>query len=180
MSLRPGIGQKAKQALTCEEGPMADKAFTTCLWFDTEGEAAANYYTSIFRNSRLGRVARYTEAGPGPAGTVMVVEFELNGQKFVALNGGPQFTFSAAISFQIPCADQDEVDYYWSRLSEGGQEVACGWLTDKYGVSWQVIPTVLTDMMSDPDPDRARRVTEAMLAMTKFDIAALQKAYAGE
>jgi predicted 3-demethylubiquinone-9 3-methyltransferase (glyoxalase superfamily) len=158
---------------------MSDQAFTTCLWFDTEGEAAANFYTSIFKDSRLGRVGRYTEAGPGPAGAVMVVEFELNGQKFVALNGGPQFRFNEAISFQIPCADQDEVDYYWSKLSEGGQEVACGWLKDKYGLSWQVVPTVLIDMISDPDPEKASRVTGAMLAMTKFDIAALQKVYAG-
>ena len=159
---------------------MTSKAFTTCLWFDTDGEAAANYYTSIFKDSKLGRVGRYTEAGPGPAGSVVTVEFELNGQKFVALNGGPQFTFNEAISFQIPCEDQDEVDYYWSKLSEGGQEVACGWLKDKYGLSWQVVPTVLIDMIADPDPEKAKRATEAMLAMTKFDIAALQKAYAGE
>lgn len=159
---------------------MTDKAFTVCLWFDTEGEAAANYYTSIFKNSKIGRIGRYTEAGPGPAGSVMVVEFELNGLKFVALNGGPQFTFNEAISLQIPCEDQDEVDYYWSKLSAGGQEVACGWLKDKYGLSWQVIPTVLIDMVSDPDPEKARRATAAMLSMTKFDIAALQKAHAGE
>ncbi len=158
---------------------MTGKAFTTCLWFDTEAEAAAAFYTSIFNDSRLGRVDRYTEAGPEPAGAVMTVEFELNGQKFVALNGGPQFTFNEAISFQIFCADQDEVDYYWSRLSEGGREVSCGWLKDRYGLSWQVIPTVLMDMISDPDPEKAKRATEAMLAMTKFDIAALQKAYAG-
>jgi predicted 3-demethylubiquinone-9 3-methyltransferase (glyoxalase superfamily) len=159
---------------------MTDKAFTVCLWFDTEGEAAANYYTSIFKSSKIGRIGRYTEAGPGPAGSVMAVEFELNGQKFVALNGGPQFTFNEAISLQIPCEDQDEVDYYWSKLSDGGQEVACGWLKDKYGLSWQVIPTVLIDMVSDPDPEKARRATAAMLSMTKFDIAALQKAHAGE
>jgi len=159
---------------------MTDKAFTVCLWFDTEGDAAANYYTSIFKNSKIGRIGRYTEAGPGPAGSVMAVEFELNGQKFVALNGGPQFTFNEAISLQIPCEDQDEVDYYWSKLSAGGQEVACGWLKDKYGLSWQVIPTVLIDMVSDPDPEKARRATAAMLSMTKFDIAALQKAHAGE
>jgi predicted 3-demethylubiquinone-9 3-methyltransferase (glyoxalase superfamily) len=128
----------------------------------------------------LGRVGRYTEAGPGPVGAVLIVEFELNGQKFVALNGGPQFTFNEAISFQIHCADQDEVDYYWSKLSEGGEEVACGWLKDKYGVSWQVVPTLLIDMISDSDPEKAKRATEAMLAMTKFDIAELQKAYAGE
>jgi predicted 3-demethylubiquinone-9 3-methyltransferase (glyoxalase superfamily) len=154
--------------------------FTTCLWFDGQAEEAAEFYTSVFENSKLGKVGRYSEAGPGPAGSVMAVEFELNGQKFVALNGGPQFTFNEAISFQIPCADQDEVDYYWSKLSEGGQEVACGWLKDKYGLSWQVIPTVLIDMISDPDPEKAKRATEAMLSMTKFDIAALQKAYAGE
>lgn len=159
---------------------MTDKAFTTCLWFDTEGEAAANYYTSIFKDSKLGRVGRYGEAGPGPAGAVMAVEFELNGQKFVALNGGPQFKFNEAVSFQIFCDDQDEVDYYWSRLSEGGEEVACGWLKDKYGLSWQVIPTTLIEMIGDPDQEKATRAMQAMLSMTKFDIAALQRAYAGE
>ncbi len=159
---------------------MTTDGFTTCLWFDGQAEEAANHYTSIFKNSKLGRVGRYTEAGPGPAGTVLAIEFELNGQKFVALNGGPQFTFNEAISFQIHCNDQDEVDYYWSKLSEGGEEVACGWLKDKYGVSWQVIPIVLVDMISDPDPEKAKRAAEAMLAMTKFDIAALQKAHAGE
>jgi predicted 3-demethylubiquinone-9 3-methyltransferase (glyoxalase superfamily) len=164
----------------CNGGPMSSKKLTTCLWFDTEGEEAANFYVGIFKDSKLGRVGRYTEAGRGPVGAVMAVEFELNGQQFVALNGGPQFTFNEAISLVIPCADQDEVDYYWSRLSEGGQEVACGWLKDKYGLSWQVVPTVFLDMISDPDPKKARRATEAMLAMTKFDVAALQKAYAGE
>jgi len=159
---------------------VADNAFTTCLWFDTEAEEAANHYTSIFPDSRLGRVVRYTEAGPGPAGSVVTVEFELNSQKFVALNGGPQFTFNEAVSFQIPCADQDEVDFYWSKLSDGGQEIACGWLKDKYGLCWQVIPTVLVDMISDPDPEKAKRATVAMLTMTKFDIAALQNAYAGQ
>jgi len=159
---------------------MTDQALTTCLWFDTQGEEAANFYLGIFRDSRLGRIGRYTEAGPGPAGSVMVVEFELNGQKFVALNGGPQFTFNESISFQIPCADQDEVDYYWSRLSEGGQEVACGWLKDKYGVSWQVVPTVVIDLISDPDEEKAARASKAMFSMTKLDIAAIQQAYAGE
>jgi predicted 3-demethylubiquinone-9 3-methyltransferase (glyoxalase superfamily) len=160
---------------------MTDKAFTTCLWFDTEGEAAANYYTSVFKDSRIGRTSRYTEAGPGLAGSAMVVEFELNGQKFVALNGGPAYAhFTEAISFQIPCEDQGEVDYYWERLSEGGQEDACGWVKDRYGLSWQVIPTALVDMISDPDPEKAKRVTEAMFTMTKLDIAALQRAYAGE
>jgi predicted 3-demethylubiquinone-9 3-methyltransferase (glyoxalase superfamily) len=158
---------------------MSDKPFITCLWFDTEGEAAAAFYTSVFRDSSIGRVARYTEAGPGRAGSVITVEFELNGQKFLALNGGPQYKFTPAISLMVPCQDQDEVDYYWSRLSEGGQEVACGWVTDRYGVSWQVYPTVMGDMMTDPDPEKVRRVTEAMMKMIKLDIAALQQAYAG-
>jgi predicted 3-demethylubiquinone-9 3-methyltransferase (glyoxalase superfamily) len=159
---------------------MADKALTTCLWFDTQGEEAAHFYLGIFNDSKLGRIGRYTDAGPGPAGSVMVVEFELNGQKFVALNGGPQFTFNESISFQIPCADQAEVDYYWSRLSEGGQEVACGWLKDRYGVSWQVVPTAVIDLIGDPDPEKAARASKAMLSMTKLDIAAIQQAYAGE
>lgn len=159
---------------------MSTEGFTTCLWFDGQAEEAAKYYISIFKDAGLGRVTRHSEAGPGPAGTVLTVDFELNGQKFVALNGGPQFTFNEAVSFQIHCADQEEVDYYWSRLTEGGEEVACGWLKDRYGLSWQVVPDVLIDMISDPDPDKAKRATEAMLSMTKFDIAALQKAYAGQ
>jgi predicted 3-demethylubiquinone-9 3-methyltransferase (glyoxalase superfamily) len=159
---------------------MADKALTTCLWFDTQGEEAAHFYLGIFKDSKLGRIGRYTDAGPGPAGSVMVVEFELNGQKFVALNGGPEFTFNESISFQVPCADQAEVDYYWTRLSEGGQEVACGWLKDKYGVSWQVVPTTVIDLISDQDPEKAARASKAMLSMTKLDIAAIQQAYAGE
>lgn len=148
---------------------------TTCLWFDTQAEEAARFYTGIFKDSRLGRVHHYTEAGPGQAGSVMLVEFELNGQKFSALNGGPEYTFSAAVSIVVPCADQTEVDYYWDRLSEGGREVACGWLTDKYGLSWQIVPTRFFEMIEDPD--RAARVTAAMLTMTKLDIAALEEAY---
>jgi predicted 3-demethylubiquinone-9 3-methyltransferase (glyoxalase superfamily) len=158
---------------------MAREGFTTCLWFDTEAEEAANHYMSIFKNSQLGDVVRYGEAGPRPAGTVMTVDFELNGQRFVALNGGPEFKFNEAISFQIDCEDQEEVDYYWSRLSEGGEEGPCGWLKDKFGMSWQVIPTVLPKLMNDPDPEKAKRATEAMLGMKKLDIAALQKAHAG-
>ncbi|MGP3979808.1 VOC family protein [Streptomyces sp. KR80] len=158
---------------------MTTDGFTTCLWFDEQAEEAANYYTSIFKNSKIERVTHYTEAGPRPAGSVLTVEFELNGQKFVALNGGPEFTFNEAISFQIFCDDQDELDYYWSKLTEGGEEIACGWLRDKYGVCWQVIPAGLTDMICDPDPEKAKRATEAMLSMTKFDVAALEKAYAG-
>jgi predicted 3-demethylubiquinone-9 3-methyltransferase (glyoxalase superfamily) len=159
---------------------MTGDGFTTCLWFDGQAEKAARYYTSIFPSSRIGRVGRYTEAGPGPAGSVLAVEFEANGQKFVALNGGPQFTFNEAISFQIHCDDQEEVDHYWNTLTEGGEEGPCGWLKDKYGVSWQVIPARLIDMLGDPDQEKAKRTTEAMLAMGKLDIAELEKAHAGE
>jgi len=158
---------------------MKSGAFTTCLWFDTEGEAAATYYTSIFPGSRLGEVSRYNEAGPGQASSVMTVEFEVNGQQFIALNGGPQFSFTEAISLKVPCADQDEIDYYWSRLGAGGEEGQCGWLKDKYGLSWQVVPVELPALLSDPDPARAQRAMAAMLTMTKFDIAALRKASDG-
>jgi len=158
---------------------MTSKPFTTFLWFDTQAEEAARYYVSIFKNSRLGTIHRYTSAGPGEEGSVMLVEFELNGQRFAALNGGPQYTFNPAVSFVVECDGQAEVDYYWDRLAEGGQEVACGWVTDRYGLSWQVVPTVFFEMMSDPDSEKAARVTAAMLTMTKFDVAALERAYAG-
>lgn len=150
---------------------------TPCLWFDTQGEEAANFYTSIFKNSRILEVSRYGEAGPGEQGTVMTVTFELDGQQFIALNGGPEFTFNEAISFQVHCETQDEVDEFWAKLSEGGEEVQCGWLKDKYGVSWQIVPTALTKLASDPDPEKSQRVIKAMLGMTKIDIAALQRAY---
>ena len=160
---------------------MTSQPFTTCLWFDTQAEAAATYYTSIFKDSRLGNVSRYGEAGPRPAGMVITAEFELNGQQFLALNGGPEYTFTEAISFQIPCADQDEVDYYWERLTaDGGQEGPCGWLKDKFGVSWQVVPTVLSTLLGDSDPEKSGRATKAMLSMGKLDIAALERAHAGE
>jgi predicted 3-demethylubiquinone-9 3-methyltransferase (glyoxalase superfamily) len=159
---------------------MTTKAFTTCLWFDGQAEEAASYYASIFEDSKIGRIGYYTEAGPGPAGSVVAVEFELNGQKFVGLNGGPQFTFNEAISFQIFCDDQSELDYYWNSLSAEGEEGVCGWLRDKYGVSWQVIPARLIDMIGDEDQEKAARTTEAMLVMGKLDIAALERAYAGE
>jgi predicted 3-demethylubiquinone-9 3-methyltransferase (glyoxalase superfamily) len=159
---------------------MTSKPFTTFLWFDTQSEDAARYYVSIFKNSRLGAIHRYTSAGPGEEGSVMLVEFELNGQKFAALNGGPQYQFNAAVSFVVECADQAEVDYYWDRLAEGGQEIACGWVADKYGLSWQVTPTVFFDMISGPDTAKAARVTSAMLSMKKFDIAALERAAAGD
>ncbi len=159
---------------------MTGKPFTTCLWFDDQGEEAARFYTSIFKDSAITGVQRYTDAGPGEAGKVMTVEFTLNGQNYLALNGGPQYTFSAAVSLMVEAADQAEVDYYWDRLTEGGQEVACGWLSDKYGLSWQVIPTAFYTMIHDPDQDKVARVTAAMLRMTKFDVAELERAYAGQ
>ncbi|MFJ6940736.1 VOC family protein [Streptomyces sp. NPDC101132] len=159
---------------------MSDRGFTTCLWFDGQAEEAAQFYLSVFKDSRPGRTGRYTEAGPGPAGDVLAVEFELNGQKFVAINGGPEFTFNEAVSFQIRCKDQAEVDYYWERLTDGGHGVACGWLKDRYGVSWQVFPEVLLDMVGDEDQEKATRATRAMLQMVKIDLAALERAYAGE
>jgi len=158
---------------------MTSKPFTTFLWFDDQAEEAARYYTSIFKNSQLGGIHRTTSAGPGPEGAVMLVDFQLNGQNFAALNGGPQYEFNPAISIVVECADQAEVDYYWDRLAEGGQEVACGWVTDKYGVSWQVVPTVLLEMIKDEDREKAARATAAMLSMIKFDVAALERAYAG-
>jgi predicted 3-demethylubiquinone-9 3-methyltransferase (glyoxalase superfamily) len=158
---------------------MTSKPFITCLWFDDQGEEAAQFYTSIFKNSRITGMQRYSDAGPRPEGTVMTVEFELNGQKFVALNGGPDYAFTPATSIMIECADQAEVDYYWERLTEGGREVACGWLADKYGFSWQIVPSVFYTLASDPDQEKASRVMAAMLTMTKFDIAALERAYAG-
>jgi predicted 3-demethylubiquinone-9 3-methyltransferase (glyoxalase superfamily) len=159
---------------------MTDRALVTCLWFDTQAEEAATFYTGIFKDAKLGAVHRSTEAGPGPAGSVMLVEFELNGQKFSALNGGPQFTFNEAVSIVVPCADQAEVDYYWDRLSAGGQEVACGWLKDRYGLCWQIVPTAFFEMIADQDPARVDRVMRAMMGMTKFDVAGLREAYAGQ
>ena len=159
---------------------MTDRALVTCLWFDTQAEEAAAFYTGIFKNAKLGAVHRYTEAGPGPAGSVMLVEFELNGQKFSALNGGPQFTFNEAVSIVVPCADQAEVDYYWDRLSDGGHEIACGWLKDRYGLCWQIVPAVFFGMVAVPVSARVERVMRAMFGMTKFDTAGLEKAYAGQ
>jgi predicted 3-demethylubiquinone-9 3-methyltransferase (glyoxalase superfamily) len=149
---------------------------TPCLWFDTQGEEAANFYVSLFKNSRITEVSRYGEAGPRPAGTVMVVSFELDGQPFTALNGGPEFTFSEAISLQVDCQSQEEVDYYWDGLTAGGEEGPCGWLKDRYGVSWQVVPRALIALLQDPDPGRSQRAMAAMLTMKKIDIAAVQAA----
>lgn len=149
------------------------------LWFDTEAEEAANFYVSVFRkNSKIGRITHFGEAGPRPAGMVMVVEFELDGQQFQALNGGPEFKFTEAVSFAIACKDQEEVDYYWDALAKnGGQEIECGWVKDKYGLSWQVNPTILDDMLADPDPKKANAVMAAMLKMKKIEIDKLQQAY---
>ena len=148
---------------------------TTCLWFDTRGEEAAEFYTSVFPNSRITETVPYNEAGPREAGTVMVVAFELDGKKFVALNGGPEFTFSEAISFQIDCASQDEVDEYSRRLTEGGEQGPCGWVKDRFGVSWQVVPRRLKELLAQGG-DTAVRVNQAMLQMRKLDIAALEDA----
>jgi predicted 3-demethylubiquinone-9 3-methyltransferase (glyoxalase superfamily) len=149
------------------------------LWFDTEAEEAAGHYISIFKNSRIVNVTHYTEAGPREAGTVMTVEFELDGQRFVGINGGPEFTFDEAVSFQIDCENQEEIDYYWDRLSEGGEEGQCGWLKDRYGLSWQVVPTGMEELFADPDPTKAERAMQAMFGMRKLDIAALRSAAEG-
>ena len=151
---------------------------TPCLWFDTEGEEAAEFYTSVFPNSRIVEVTHYGSAGPRPEGTVMTVSFELDGQKFTALNGGPDFTFDEAISFQVDCKTQEEVDAFWSKLSDGGEEGPCGWLKDKYGLSWQIIPTALPELLSNPDPEKAQRVMQAMLKMKKIEIEPLERAAA--
>ena len=151
---------------------------TPCLWFDTDGEEAAKFYTSVFPNSRIVEVTRYGSAGPRPEGMVMTVTFELDGQRFIALNGGPEFTFDEAISLEVDCQTQDEVDAYWSNLSEGGEEGPCGWLKDKFGLSWQIVPTVLTELLADPDREKSQRVMRAMLTMKKIEIGALEEAAA--
>jgi len=150
---------------------------TPFLWFDDKAEEAMNFYVSIFQNSKRGRISRYGEAGPGPKGTVMVATFQLEGQDFMALNGGPHFKFTEAISLVVSCETQDEVDAFWEKLSEGGAKGQCGWLKDKYGLSWQIVPAVLGELMSDPDPEKSKRVMTAMLKMTKMDIKGLQQAY---
>lgn len=155
------------------------RKITPFLWFDDNAEEATNFYVSIFKNSEVLGISRYGEAGPGAAGTVMTISFRLDGQEFVALNGGPEFKFTEAISFVIDCASQEEVDELWDKLSEGGEKGPCGWLKDKFGLSWQVVPSVLTEMLQDTDHERANRVMQAMLQMTKIDIATLQQAYEG-
>jgi len=149
---------------------------TPCLWFDDQAEEAARFYTSVFDDSRIVDTTYYGEAGPGPAGSVLTVSFELDGRPFVALNGGPRFTFDEAISFQVSCEGQEQIDRYWDQLSEGGETGPCGWLKDRFGLSWQIVPTRLTELLSDPDPVRSQRAMRAMLEMGKIDIAAVEQA----
>jgi predicted 3-demethylubiquinone-9 3-methyltransferase (glyoxalase superfamily) len=163
---------------------LSGKRITPCLWFDTQAEDAARFYSSIFKNAKITQVSRYPEAGQEihkkPAGSVMTVEFELDGQPFVALNGGPQFKFDEAVSFQVFCNTQAEIDHYWTGLTAGGQEGPCGWLKDKFGLSWQVVPSTIPKMMSDPDTKKSARVMNAFMKMKKLDLATLERAYAGK
>jgi predicted 3-demethylubiquinone-9 3-methyltransferase (glyoxalase superfamily) len=153
---------------------------TPFLWFNDKAEEAMNFYISIFKNSKVVSVSRYGDAGPGPKGSIMVGKFEIEGQEFLALNGGPQYKFTPAVSFVVNCETQQEVDDLWEKLSAGGQPIQCGWLTDKYGLSWQIIPTILGKLMADKDPAKSGRVMKAMMQMIKIDIAVLQRAYKGE
>ena len=163
--------------------PIAAKTITPCLWFDTQAEEAANFYCAIFKSSKITSISRFPEAGQEvhhkPAGSVMVVAFELDGQPFTALNGGPQFTFDEAVSFQVMCETQVEVDYYWNALTAGGEEGPCGWLKDKFGLSWQVVPTAIPRMMTDPDRAKSARVMNAFMQMKKLDLAAIERAFNG-
>jgi len=152
---------------------------TPWLWFDTEGEEAADFYTSLFPNSRIGHISRYGPGAPRPEGSVMTVSFELDGRDFVALNGGPEYTFNEAVSFMVPCESQEEVDRYWNALSDGGQEGPCGWLKDRYGVSWQIVPKQLEELLADGDREKAQRVMAAMLQMGKIEIEGLERAAEG-
>ena len=152
---------------------------TPFLWYDNNAEEAVNHYTSIFKNSRVTNIARYGEAGPGRKGSIMTIAFQLEGQDFIALNGGPMFKFNEAISLSVDCKTQQEVDELWEKLSAGGQPSQCGWLKDKYGLSWQIVPSVLIEMLQDPDAEKSQRVMQAMMQMSKIDIAALRRAYQG-
>ena len=172
-----GGGAVACQLLYLSHMPKPTQKITPFLWFDHQAEEAATFYTSIFKNSKIETVTRYGDAGPGPKGSVMTIAFELDGQKFVALNGGPQYQFNAAISFVVNCEGQEEVDEYWEKLTAGGKEIQCGWLVDKYGVSWQIVPTALLEMLHDKDPGRSQLVMKAMFQMKKIDIAGLEEAY---
>jgi predicted 3-demethylubiquinone-9 3-methyltransferase (glyoxalase superfamily) len=161
-----------------EENSM--QKITPFLWFDGKAEEAANFYVSIFKNSKMGKVNRYGDHGPGPKGTVMIATFQIDGQEFIALNGGPQFKFSPAISFVANCETQQEVDELWEKLSEGGEKRQCGWLQDKYGISWQIVPTALLKLMGDPDREKTGRVMQAMMQMTKIEIGKLEDAFQGK
>jgi len=153
---------------------------TPFLWFNNQAEEATKFYISVFRNSKMVSITRYGDVGPGPKGTVMTTKFQIGGQEFAALNGGPQFTFSQAISFVVNCRTQEEVDEFWEKLSDGGEKQQCGWLKDKYGVSWQIVPVVMIEMLNDPDPEKSQRVMKAMLLMDKIDIKILKQAYKGK
>jgi predicted 3-demethylubiquinone-9 3-methyltransferase (glyoxalase superfamily) len=150
---------------------------TPFLWFNDQAEEAANFYVSIFKNSKIGNVSRYGDTGPGPKGSVMVVTFQLEGQEFMALNGGPSYSFTPAISFMVNCATQQEVDELWEKLTEGGKEVQCGWLTDKYGLSWQIVPTIFTELMQDKDPAKKEKMMQVMMQMVKLDSEKLKQAF---
>jgi predicted 3-demethylubiquinone-9 3-methyltransferase (glyoxalase superfamily) len=166
-------------ARTQSQGDDFMRKITPMLWFDSQAEEAAKFYVSIFKNSKLGKISRYGETGPGPKGSVMTVAFELDGQHFTALNGGPMFKFTEAVSFVVHCKTQDEVDHMWNRLSEGGTTQQCGWLKDKYGLSWQIVPDALIELATDPDAKKSQRVMQAMMQMVKIDIAKLRQAYDG-
>jgi predicted 3-demethylubiquinone-9 3-methyltransferase (glyoxalase superfamily) len=165
---------------TAQTAPAPAQKITTFLWFDNQAEEAINFYVSIFKNSRVGDITRYGDTGPGPKGQVMTAEFQIEGQQFTALNGGPQFKFTEAISLVVNCETQEEVDELWEKLSEGGQKVQCGWLKDKFGLSWQIVPTILKDLLKDKDPEKTNRVMQAVMKMTKLDIAQLKAAYEGK
>ena len=156
---------------------MGIQKITPFLWFNGQAEQAANYYVSVFPNSRVVKVLRYGQAGPGPVGAVMLVDFELEGQKFTALNGGPQFKFTPAVSFVVHCQTQEDVDHYWATLSNGGMEIECGWLTDKFGLTWQIVPVLLFKLLGDPDPVKSQRIMKEMMTMKKLDSRRLQEAY---
>ena len=164
---------------TAQTAPAPAQKITTFLWFDNQAEEAINFYVSIFKNSRVGDIVRYGDTGPGPKGQVMTAEFQIEGQQFTALNGGPHFKFTEAISLVVNCDTQEEVDKLWEKLSEGGQKVQCGWLKDKFGLSWQIVPTILKDLLKDKDPAKTNRVMQAVMKMTKLDIAQLKAAYEG-
>jgi predicted 3-demethylubiquinone-9 3-methyltransferase (glyoxalase superfamily) len=176
----PGTQIGAAKASSDERTEPRTQKITTFLWFDNNAEEAVNFYVSIFKNSQVLNTTRYGDAGPGPKGTVMIVEFQLDGEEFTALNGGPQFKFTEAVSLVVHCDTQDEVDYFWEKLSAGGQKVECGWLKDKFGLSWQIVPDILLDLIQDSDEQKSQRVMKAMMQMKKLDIEQIKQAAAGQ